>query len=100
MFPAVLDNLTGMYYLMSEKNSITVTVLEYNLVLNNLPFRVVTKIEIMRPIIIKVSADIVYHCMIHLCCSFPLPKIASVCFIGWKAMPVINAFNFACLHAM
>ena len=96
MLPAVLHNLTRMYFLMSEKNNITVTVLEYNLPLNILHFHVVTKIKIMRPIIITVNAAIVCHCATHFCCSFPLPNIDYVYFLGWKVMPVINAFN---LHA-
>ena len=45
MLPAVLHNLTGMYCLMSEKNSMTVTVLEYNLPLNILHSCVVTKLK-------------------------------------------------------
>ena len=67
MLPAVLNNFTGTYCLMSEKNSITVTVLEYNPPLNILYFCVDTKIKIMKPIIIEVSATILYHCMTHLC---------------------------------
>ena len=90
MLPAVLHSLTRTYCLTSEKNSITVTVLEYSLLLNFLHFHVVAKIKIMGPIIIKVNAAIVYHCATHLCGSYPLLIIASVCFIGWNAMPVIN----------
>ena len=30
--------------------------------------------------------------------SFHLSSKASVCFIGWKAIPVTKAFNSVCLH--
>ena len=51
-----------------------------------------------RPMIIKGKAAIVYHCAVHFCSMFSLSSKASVCFMGWKAIPVTKAFNFACLH--
>ena len=82
MLPAVLHSVTGTYCLMSEKNSITVTVLENNFPLNMLHFLVVTKMKSIRPIIIDANAAVVYHCILQLQCSFTLPNIASVYFIG------------------
>ena len=78
MLPVVLHNLTGTYCLMSEKNSNTVTVLEKSFPLNILHFLIVARMKIIRPIIIDANAAIVYHCTVHLHCSFPLPNIASV----------------------
>ena len=84
MLPAVLHSLTRIYCLTSEKKSITVTLLEYSLLLNILHFCVVVKIKIMIPIIIRINAAIVYHCTTHLCCSFPLPIIAYVLLAGMQ----------------
>ena len=80
----VLHNLTGTYCLISEKNSITVTVLENNFPLNVLHFLVVTRMNIIRPMIIDANAAIVYHCAVHLqySPSLLLPSITSVCLIG------------------
>ena len=68
MLPAVLHNSTGTYCLISEKNSITVTVLENNFPLNILYFLVV-RMKIIRPMIIDANAAIVYHyaaiCNVH-----------------------------------
>ena len=102
MLPAVLHNLTGTYCLMSEKNSITVTVLENNFPLNILHFLVVIRMNITRPIIIDTNAAIVYHCTVHLQCSFSLLllNMASVCFSGRKAIPVSKALSCVCLHMM
>ena len=97
MLPVVLHNLTGTYCFTSQKNSNTVNVLEYNIPLNILNFLVVVRIKISRPIIIDANVAIVYHCTVHLQCSFSLPNIASVCFI---AMSVIKAFSFVCLHTI
>ena len=83
---------------MSEKNNITVTVLEYNFLLNVVHLCVVVKIYIMRPMTIKVSAAIVYYCAVQFCIIFSLSIKASVCFIGWKEIPVTKAFSFVCLH--
>ena len=100
MLPVVLHNLTRTYCLTSEKNSNTLTVLENSFPLNILHFLVVTRMKIIRPIIIDANAAIVHHCTVHLQCSFSLPNIASVSPIGWKSMPVSKAFIFACLHVM
>ena len=48
--------------------------------------------------IIKVNGAIVYHCAVQFCNMFPLSRKASVCFMGWMAIPVTRAFNFVCLH--
>ena len=48
--------------------------------------------------IIKVNAAIVYHCAVQFSSIFSLSSQASVCFIGWKAIPVTKAFNFVCPH--
>ena len=79
-----LHNLTGTYCLISEKNSITVTVLDNSFPLNILHFLVVIRMKILRPIIIDANAAIVYHYTVHLQCSFSLflPNIASVCPTG------------------
>ena len=82
MLPAVLHNLTGTYCLTSEKNSITVTVLENNLPLNIQHFLAVIRMKVIRPIIIDANAAILYHCAVHLQFSFSLPNKASVCPIG------------------
>ena len=102
MLPAFLYNLTGKYCLMSEKNSITVTVLENNFPQNILHFLVVIRMNIIRPIIIDANAAIVYHCAVHFKYSLLqlLPNIASDIVTGWKAMPISIAFSCACLHMM
>ena len=82
MLPAVLHNLTRTYCLMSEKNSITLTVLENDFPPNILHFLVVTKMKIIKPIMIDANAAIVYHCALQLQFSFTLPNIASVSLIG------------------
>ena len=80
MLPADLLSLIGTYCLVSEKNSITVTVLENNFPLNILYFLVVIRMKIIRPIIIDANATIVYLCAAHLQCSLSsLLKITSVC---------------------
>ena len=68
---------------MSEKKNITVTVLEYNFLLNIIHLCVVVKIYIVRPLTIKVNTVIVYHCDVQFCTMFSLSISASVCFIGW-----------------
>ena len=82
MLPVVLHNLTGIYCLTSEKNSITVTVLENSFPLNILHFLVVTRMKIIRPIIIDANAAIVNNHTAYLQSSFSLPTIASLSLIG------------------
>ena len=82
MLSAVLHNLTRTYCLTSEKNSITVTVLENSFPQNIWHFLVVTKMKIIRPIIIDANAAIVYHCVSKLQFSFSSPNIATVSLIG------------------
>ena len=84
MLPVVLHDFPGTNCLTSEKNSITITVLEYNLPLNILHFLVVIRMKIIRPIIIDANVVIVYHCAVHLQCSFSLPNKASVVLLAEK----------------
>ena len=96
--PRLLHSLMGTYWLTSEKNSITFTVLENNWPLNILHFLVVAKMKSLRLIIINANAAIVYQCALQLQFSFSLrlPNMASVPLIAWKAMPVSKAFSFGC----
>ena len=98
ILPAVSHNFAGIYCLMSEKKNITLTVLEYNFLLNIVHLCVIVKIYIMRPMTIKVNVAMVYYCAVQFCTIFALSIKASVCFIGWKVIPVTEAFNFVCLH--
>ena len=78
----VLHNLTEAYWLTSEKNSITVTVLENNFPLNILHLLVVTKMKSIRPIIIDANAAIVYHCASQMFIFIVATKY-SICFSHW-----------------
>ena len=77
MLPTVLHNLTRTYCLMPEKNSNIGTVLENKFPLNILHILVVARMKN----IIDANAATMYHCTVHLQCSFSLQNIVSVCFI-------------------
>ena len=47
---------------------------------------------------IKVNTATVYHCAVQFCSIFSLLHKTSICFMGWKAIPVTKTFNFVCFH--